>query len=125
MQTNLIQGETRTLLEQWGKWARICPETSQLSHPKMAPFRRLILVGARATEPCISEDMALYLDASLAGLIGRNEETGIATAAYYLLGLDYTGLAKRISVYKEMNRHKIKILVDSGTAWIDGKLHGD
>lgn len=114
-----IQMETKTLLEQWGRWGRENPARS-LSFPRIEPYRRLYaLPGEMAAPRCyISDNLARAVDKCVAELIRRDSESGEITSLYYLTGCDYITLESMTGI----NRKRIALLVRAGTAWLDAKI---
>lgn len=114
-----IEMETKTLLEQWGRWAREDPARSLL-YPHIEPYRKLYALPGESAAPrcCISDTLASAVDKLMAKLIARDGEMGRLTWQYYVDGCDYLRLSKITGVHRE----RVASLVRAGTAWMDAAI---
>ncbi len=106
---------TPWLLDQWARWAQVNPGVS-LGYPTVTPFRRLL--GSTVPPPLISDDEATVIDSAVARLCRRDGEMGRAVVLYYFGGGNVSWVARTMQVH----RKRADMLVQSGTAWIDGTL---
>lgn len=104
--------ETSKLLMRWAVWAR--QDQQALGFPSLAPF----VVEPSKTPESLSDDQAGPIDAAVAQLIKRNEETGRAIYIYFFSGCNISHTARSL----DMDRRKANVLVQSGIAWIDAIL---
>lgn len=128
MQTSLIEADTRTLMEQWGRWAGQ-NQYASLAYPSIEPFR--IMVGGGLGMPCILDATAVLIDKAVAHVIARDELMGVVTALYYISRKDYSEIAEQVTRRRQrdglgkINRQNVAELVRSGTAAVDMALTFD
>ncbi len=109
--------DTPYLLVQWGLWARSSdlrlwyPGTNILA--EMAGSKR----KGRAHMICDAD--ACAVDRALARLHHRDREMGDATALYFITGLNYAAVCRRLSIH----RGRAVTLVTAGTGWVEHYLH--
>lgn len=114
MVANLLEYDTRWLLEQWARWARRDPDLLRLRYSGIQPFTRQV-TRSSLRAPVITDEEAMAVDAALAALGQRDKEAATATALYYSSSSNLSQVARMLGV----NRNRADVLVSTGTAWID------
>lgn len=103
--------ETKTRLREWGTWVR-----SGGINPGYAAVNLVAGCGGGCT---VTDDQALVVDGAVARLKAREPQLGKVVLAYYVRGWDYS----MIGIEVKMSREKVRVLLRSAEAWVDGRLH--
>lgn len=114
MNTNLLDYDTRWLLEQWARWARREPDLVRMRYRSIQPYTQKI-TRSSLRAPVISDDEAMAVDAALAHLGQRDKEAAQATALYFSCNNNLSQVARILGV----TRSRADVLVNAGTAWVD------
>ncbi len=101
--------ETRRRLQDWGVWVRSGGVNSGYAAVQLAAG-----VGG-CTVP---DDEALAVDQAVASLKKREPDLGKVVLAYYVRRWDYSMIGLEV----KMSREKVRVLLRSAEAWVDGRL---
>lgn len=103
--------ETRQRLQAWGNWSR----NSGLS----MGYAAVNLTGSTGGGCDVSDEEARVVEDAVADLKAREPQLGKVVLAYYVRRWDYS----MIGIEVKMSREKVRILLRSAEAWVDGRLH--
>lgn len=103
--------ETRQRLQAWGMWVRSGGFSSGYAAVSLATDS-----GGGCNVP---DDEAMAVDGAVASLKAREPQLGKVVLAYYVRRWDYS----MIGIEVKMSREKVRILLRSAEAWVDGRLH--
>lgn len=110
-------GETRALLEQWGRWKRYGTGMPRYASPSAVLMASA--TGSTLPEACITDDLAMGVDAAVARLKLRDKEMGRAVYVYFTTEeMTFRALGKLMGI----NKDRAERLVHAGLCWIDGVL---
>ena len=101
--------ETRRRLQDWGVWVRSGGVNSGYAAVQLAAG-----VGG-CTVP---DDEALAVDQAVASLKKREPDLGKVVLDYYVRRWDYSMIGLEV----KMSREKVRVLLRSAEAWVDGRL---
>nr|BBJ03792.1 hypothetical protein YBY_16400 [Marinobacter nauticus] len=101
--------DTKNRLQEWGEWVRSGGPSLGYSSVKLAS----------GTGGCtVADDEALAVDRAVASLKHREPCMGKVLVNYYVRRWDYS----MIGLDVHMSREKVRVLLRSGEAWVDGSL---
>lgn len=100
---------TRGRLQQWGEWVRSGGPSLGYSSVRLAA----------ASGGCnVPDDEALAVDQAVACLKTREPDMRKVLVGYYVQRWDYS----QIGLTVKMSREKVRVLLRSAEAWVDGRL---
>lgn len=101
--------DTKNRLQEWGDWVRSGGENLGYSAVKLS----------QASGGClVPDEQALEVDRAVASLKRREPGLGRVLVNYYVRRWDYS----MIGVDVQMGREKVRVLLWSAEAWVDGRL---
>tara|TARA_Y100001951_G_scaffold90300_1_gene83340 strand:+ start:136 stop:471 length:336 start_codon:yes stop_codon:yes gene_type:complete len=101
--------DTKNRLQEWGEWVRSGGPSLGYSAVKLA---------AGSGGCTVPDDEALAVDRAVASLKHREPCMGKVLVNYYVRRWDYS----MIGLDVHMSREKVRVLLRSGEAWVDGTL---
>lgn len=106
---NKMLEDTKTRLSEWGAWVR--------SGGASTGYAKLDLT-AKPGGCDVPDDEALAVDRAVACLKQKEPEMGRALVGYYVRRWDYS----MVGVDLGQGREKVRVILRSAEAWIDGRL---
>ena len=107
---NKALGDTEFLLEQWGRWRKEGMGLPRLASANSEP--------CELPSSCITDDVALAIDAAVGRLTRRDKQMGRFILFYY----GDRRPALWIGREHGMGEAKARELIKAGVAWLDGYL---
>lgn len=111
-------GDTEWLLEQWGWWRMDGMGVPRYISPSYAIMRDNTNIAGGIKAYSLVDDVALVVDAAVARLSARDEQTGLYVWLYF--GAKWPAL--RIGRHHGLDERKAREIIKAGVAWIDAVL---
>lgn len=116
----IVDQDAVNLLNEWACWVRSGDAIKSLAFKAVSPYMQHIIPSRGCT---YEEENAAKVEKALCWLIDENEPMGVITALYYLDDFTYVRLADYLEEHGyELNRHKVKNFVDTGTSTVYGAV---
>lgn len=104
------------LLTEWGVWVRAGGVVPRYQSPAWILMRDNVGGGVRAA--MIADDTGVMIDGMVARLGKSSKEKADALVLYFVAGLNYRALGRRLGVPKD----SASAMVRAGINWIEGAL---